>query len=79
MTLLDEHCSDMRCFKVVIYFSGFSVSIGFTDSSNNKTDVGPVLIDYFNQVGEICEENFDDRDAIVICRQLGFVDGFSYR
>ena len=64
---------------MAISFPGFSVSISSKDSDRSNTGVGPVFVDYFDQVGEMCDVNFDDRDANVICRQLGFVDGFSYR
>lgn len=40
---------------------------------------GPVLIDYFNQVGYMCAEDFDDRDANVLCRQKGYKGGYSYK
>ena len=40
---------------------------------------GPVLIDYFNQLGYMCAEDFDDADANVLCRQKGYKGGYSYK
>lgn len=33
---------------------------------------------YNNEVGSICDYNWNDDDAIVLCRQMGFVDGAAY-
>ena len=50
-----------------------------TVGKKNTSGVGPVLINYFNQEGFMCDRNFDDLDAAVICRQLDFKGGFAYR
>ncbi len=34
--------------------------------------VGPLLVYRENTWGSICDRNFDDTDAIVACRQLGY-------
>ncbi|XP_052240273.1 insulin-like peptide receptor isoform X2 [Dreissena polymorpha] len=36
---------------------------------------GAVEIKYENKWGRVCNKNFDDVDAGVMCRQLGYVDG----
>ena len=33
---------------------------------------GTVEVIYLGQTGVICDDRFDDRDAKVICRMLGF-------
>jgi len=37
-----------------------------------------VSILHFDIWGYICADNFDDADATVICRELGFHGGFAY-
>ena len=45
----------------------------------NSTGAGPVRIRYFEQDGYMCTKNFDDLDARVVCKELGFLGGFAYR
>lgn len=40
---------------------------------------GPVLVEFMSHKGYICAENFDDKDATVICKQKGFAGGYAYR
>ena len=45
--------------------------VGGTESS------GTVEVTYGGQTGFICDDRFDDKDATVICRMLGF-EGYVY-
>ena len=38
---------------------------------------GTVQVTYLGQTGVICDDHFDDRDAAVICRMLGY-EGYVY-
>ncbi|XP_053406028.1 deleted in malignant brain tumors 1 protein-like isoform X2 [Mercenaria mercenaria] len=40
---------------------------------------GPVLIEHMTQKGYVCAENFDDKDATVICKQKGYTGGYAYK
>lgn len=42
-------------------------------------DFGYVQVNYFNHLGMVCSEGFDDKDAEVVCRENGYVTGFSYK
>ncbi|ESO92591.1 hypothetical protein LOTGIDRAFT_216664 [Lottia gigantea] len=43
---------------------------------NNYT--GEVLVDYMGTTGRICSDNWDDNDARVVCKALGFRNGTAY-
>lgn len=36
---------------------------------------GKLEINYDNEWGRVCNNNWDDNDASVVCKQLGYVDG----
>lgn len=40
---------------------------------------GPVMIEYMKQKGYICAEDFDDKDALVICKEEGYQGGYAYK
>ena len=42
-------------------------------------DFGPVIVMYSGAYGDICATNYDDTDAMVLCREAGFLTGFAYR
>ena len=42
-----------------------------------ETKDGPVMYYYNNTWNLICDKDFDDMSARVVCRELGFVDGRS--
>lgn len=44
-------------------------------SEDNK---GVVQVRHLNVWGSICSDGFDNKDAKVVCRELGYQDGFSY-
>jgi hypothetical protein len=44
----------------------------------NSHNRGTVSIRHFDIWGYICADDFDDAEATVICRELGFQGGFSY-
>lgn len=37
-----------------------------------------VQVRHLNVWGSICSDGFDNKDAKVVCRELGYQDGFSY-
>lgn len=39
---------------------------------------GKVMIKYFDHWGYMCSEDYSDKEANVICRQLGYNGGFAY-
>ncbi|XP_071095519.1 uncharacterized protein [Haliotis cracherodii] len=43
---------------------------------NNYT--GEVIVNYMNMVGRICTDDWDDKDATVACRELGYSKGYAY-
>ena len=40
-----------------------------------KNGAGPVVVDFMNISGRICADDWDDRDAMVVCKQLGYANG----
>ncbi|GAB1605013.1 deleted in malignant brain tumors 1 protein-like isoform X1, partial [Argonauta hians] len=39
---------------------------------------GPIQLSYLEHTGSICTNGFDDREAQVVCKRLGYRGGFSY-
>ena len=73
--MTNNRCQDPPdgIFWIVSNLSGFSVDTA------NSTGAGPVRIRYFEQDGYMCTKHFDDLDATVVCKELGFLGGFAYR
>lgn len=44
---------------------------------NNYT--GDILIEYMNITGRVCSDGWDDNDAMVACREMGYTGGEAYR
>ncbi|XP_060571753.1 deleted in malignant brain tumors 1 protein-like isoform X2 [Ruditapes philippinarum] len=43
-----------------------------------KNGAGPVVVNFMNVSGRICADDWDDRDATVVCKQLGYANGQAY-
>ena len=41
-------------------------------------NVGSVTVNFMNISGRICADDWDDFDARVLCRQLGFAKGVAF-
>ncbi|XP_052281888.1 deleted in malignant brain tumors 1 protein-like isoform X1 [Dreissena polymorpha] len=54
------------------------IDVGIEEYTNS-TGSGPVVVSVMGQNGYMCAENFDDRDAMVICRQLGYLGGYAFK
>lgn len=47
-------------------------------SGKEQATSGKVLIEYDGATGFVCSDDFDDADALVVCRELGFKKGRAY-
>ena len=47
-------------------------------NSNNLAYAGQLVVDIGGVVGRVCTKMWDDRDANVTCKQLGYKGGVSY-
>ena len=58
------------------------IYVVFTDYSlrlvTDEAYVGAVILKYLNIDGRICSDSWDDDDADVVCKQLGFFQGIAY-
>ena len=54
------------CFQQIVLKGGSSILEGNVWTANERCQLGPV-----------CDDNWDERDARVVCRQLGFSGGFA--
>jgi len=61
---------------MIILCSGFEISI---EEYEGVTGSGPLVVDIMGQKGYMCAEGFDDKDAMVACRQLGYKGGYAYK
>lgn len=44
-----------------------------------KNGAGPVVVNFMNISGRVCADDWDDLDAMVLCKQLGFTNGQAYK
>ncbi|XP_053374719.1 neurotrypsin-like [Mercenaria mercenaria] len=47
-------------------------------SGNRQASSGKVLIEHEGETGFVCSDDFDNADAKVVCRELGYKKGLSY-
>ncbi|XP_021368435.1 deleted in malignant brain tumors 1 protein-like [Mizuhopecten yessoensis] len=69
------YCDSGTYASVVCSDKAPSLGYGLTLENGH---FGRVQVKYFDHDGYICAEDFDDNDANVICKQAGFLGGFSY-
>ena len=60
----------MRIYFVIIGSMNTTVSVQLR--SDSRPNEGRVEVTFRNVTGTICDRGFDDRDARVVCRMLGY-------
>lgn len=46
---------------------------------DDRNSSGKVLIEYNGITGFVCNDEFEDTDAQVVCKELGYKKGLSYK
>ncbi|XP_041374983.1 LOW QUALITY PROTEIN: deleted in malignant brain tumors 1 protein-like [Gigantopelta aegis] len=69
------YCPSMLYASVVCSFS--SPKSGYRLILTRKY-YGRVRVYHMGAYGDVCPDNFDDRDASVVCREMGYKFGFSF-
>lgn len=70
-----DGCLSKRYASVACSNAASSGAYELRLSEDNK---GVVQVRHLNVWGSICSDGFDNKDAKVVCRELGYQDGFSY-
>lgn len=60
---------NLSCLHIADYSLGLKGSLKYT---------GQVILKYLGVPGRICWTGWDDADARVVCRELGFMNGSAY-
>merc|ERR1712166_1098403 len=55
-----------------------NIRLAAMDSSDHTADVGRLEVKVDGKWGTVCKNGFDDKDATVACKQLGYLGGGSY-
>lgn len=59
----------------VCWHTDFSISL---ESPITNPNTGLVQVTYLNTSGTICSDDWDDKDAKVVCRELNYENGIAY-
>ncbi|WAR30644.1 MSRE-like protein [Mya arenaria] len=75
-TARDKRLCDLcRIACLASLFSVISAATQIYLSGGRGPYEGTVHVRHNNQWGTICDDNFDNNDALVVCRMLGYFDG----
>ena len=65
----------MKSFMDLLYICFTEPAFRLSDSEGKGTNYGIVEVSVDGEWGTICDINWDDKDARVFCRMLGYADG----
>ena len=62
----------MKVYGIHVYWNGHEWCSGVRLAGNQMNNTGRLEISYSGVWGTVCDDSFDDIDAVVVCNTLGF-------